>query len=326
NEGISFISTGADECRFNSNGEMGIRTSTMAVASNINIDNCKFVGNTRAGIILFGASGSGTGQILNWSITNSQFIGNDSSDATAFGGGIWIKTAGAGSVIDGFNVSDSTFADNGSTNPLNRVGITIRARPGTTMANISICNNSFQETAASGTQGYGLLVFDDTQNNGYQPATVCNNSFEGPLTGVSGTEQRTLRDTQPVVLLSGNTLSGGATERAFVNDPVTNLDTLETFATIGAALADGDTTAGHVIEAGIGSYNEAVSINHDGLTLQGVGADTVIYGAGINASAVTINSHDGVTLQNFHVRDFTTLPASVACVYAIHSDAITIDG
>src|SRR5690606_23863166 len=147
NEGISFISTGADECRFNSNGEMGIRTSTMAVASNINIDNCKFVGNTRAGIILFGASGSGTGQILNWSITNSQFIGNDSSDATAFGGGIWIKTAGAGSVIDGFNVSDSTFADNGSTNPLNRVGITIRARPGTTMANISICNNSFQETA-----------------------------------------------------------------------------------------------------------------------------------------------------------------------------------
>jgi len=329
NDGIAFVGTdtgaGTADCRFRNNGSMGIRTSSNAIASNISIDTCRFDGNL-AGILTFGGSGSGTGQLTGWTVTNSVFTGNDGADATAWGGGIWIKTAGAGSAINGFNVSGSTFADNGSSNALNRVGITLRARPGTTLANVSICNNVFQDTAAGGTQAHGILVFDDTDNSGYQPVSICNNSFDGVSTGVSGTEQRTAHDTQPVVLLSGNTTSGGATERAFVNDPVTNLDTTEVFATIGAALADSNTMANHTIQAGIGSYNEAVSINHDGLTLQGVGADTVIYGAGISASAVTINSHDGVTLQNFHIRDFTTLPSNVACVYAIHSDDITIDG
>ena len=148
--------------------------------SNVAINGGTVFSNNAAGIILFGASGSGNGQISNWTIDSSQFLSNDNANASAFGGGIWLKTGGAGSAINGFSVTNSIFADNGSINPLNQVGITVRARPDTTMSGVNICGNTFEETAAPGTQLTGINVFDDTANTGYQPIVVCSsNTFSG---------------------------------------------------------------------------------------------------------------------------------------------------
>jgi uncharacterized repeat protein (TIGR01451 family) len=184
---------------FDSNTGAGIRTATAAHVGHLAITGSTF-SNNAAGIILFGASASGNGQITDWSIDGSQFLSNDNADATGFGGGIWLKTGGAGSAIDGFEVTNSTFADNGSSNTLNQVGITIRARPGTTMQRVFICGNTFSETSTPGTQLTGINVFDDTSNSGYQPITVCgNNSFDGLGHSISGLEQHNTRGTEPTV-------------------------------------------------------------------------------------------------------------------------------
>ena len=192
---------------FDTNTGAGIRTATAAQVSHVAITSSVF-SNNAAGIILFGTSSSGNGQITDWSIDGSQFLSNDNADATGFGGGIWIKTGGAGSAIDGFEVTNSTFADNGSSNTLNQVGITIRARPGTTMQRVFICGNTFSETSTLGTQLTGINVFDDTGNSGYQPVTICaSNSFDGLGHSVSGLEQHNARGTEPIVNIIGGTIA-----------------------------------------------------------------------------------------------------------------------
>ncbi|MEP6511313.1 MAG: hypothetical protein ABJB02_06955, partial [Dokdonella sp.] len=92
---------------FDGNVGAGLRTSTTAQISSVAISGSTF-SNNAAGIILFGASGSGNGQIINWTISGSQFLSNDNADTSSFGGGIWLKTGGAGSVIDGFTVTGSS--------------------------------------------------------------------------------------------------------------------------------------------------------------------------------------------------------------------------
>src|SRR6185312_10006809 len=189
---------------FDSNVGAGLRTATAAQVSNVSITGSTF-SNNAAGIILFGASGSGNGQITNWTIDTSQFLSNDNANTSSFGGGIWLKTGGAGSAINGFSVSNSTFADNGSSSTLNQVGITVRARPNTTMQNVQICNNTFSETSTPGTQLTGINVFDDTASGGtYQPIEICGNTtFDNLVEGISGLEQFTLRGTKPLISLTG---------------------------------------------------------------------------------------------------------------------------
>jgi hypothetical protein len=193
---------------FDANVGAGLRTSTSAIVSNVTINNGTLFSNNAAGIILFGASGSGNGQISSWTIDSSQFLSNDNADTGSFGGGIWLKTGGAGSAINGFTVSNSTFADNGSVNTLNRVGITVRARPNTTMTGVNICGNTFEDTGAPGTQLTGINVFDDTANTGYQPIVVCaSNTFSGLGHSISGLEQHTTRGTEPMVAFSGGVVT-----------------------------------------------------------------------------------------------------------------------
>ncbi len=189
---------------FDSNVGAGLRTATTAQVSNVSISGSTF-SNNAAGIILFGASGSGNGQITNWMIDTSQFLSNDNANASSFGGGIWLKTGGAGSVINGFHVTNSTFADNGSSGTLNQVGITVRARPNTTMQDVKICDNTFSETATPGTQLTGINVFDDTASGGtYQPIVICGTTTLNNIgEGISGLEQFNSRGTKPLISLTG---------------------------------------------------------------------------------------------------------------------------
>ena len=310
---------------FDGNASAGIRTGTTSRVSNVTISGSTF-SNNAAGIILFGASASGDGQITGWSIDNSQFIGNDNADATPFGGGIWLKTGGAGSVIDGFSVTGSSFVDNGSSNALNQVGITIRARPDTTMQNVSICNNSFSDTASPGTQSTGINVFDDTGNSGYQPIQVCaSNSFSGLDHSISGQEQHDLRGTQPLVDITG----GSIADTEFINSFVVRVRDGATFPSISAAMNDAGTQNGDEIHAPAGIYNEAVTVTHDGMTLSGDGAATIIDGNGISGSGVTLpENRVGVTLSDFTVRNFTSIGSyNGACVHgALANSDTTLSG
>ena len=309
NSGLNFNNTSDDvvisDSLFDANASAGIRTSTTAQVSNVSITGSTF-SNNAAGIILFGASGSGNGQITHWSINGSHFTSNDNADASAFGGGIWLKTGGSGSVIDDFSVTGSTFADNGSSNTLNQVGITVRARPGTTMSNVSICNNTFEETATPGTQLTGINVFDDTGNSGYQPIEVCaSNTFSGLGHSVSGLEQHSLRGSQPVVNITG----GSIANTEYINTPVIRVRDNATFPTISAAMNDAGTQDGDEIHAPAGLYNESVTVTHNGMTLSGDGpGNTVISGSNVTGNGVLLPaSRSGVTLKNIAIQDFTSI-------------------
>lgn len=215
NEDIAFVGPG---CVFEANGTLGVRTSTSARASGVSFDGCSFTGN-QAGIVVFGGSSGGDGQIIDWAVRDSTFAGNDSTDTSAFGGGIWIKTGGAGSIIDGFEVSGSLFEDNGSgglyppsvpvedRRHLNRVGVTVRARPGTVLQGVRLCDNTYRETAAPGTQEIGVYVVDQasgTPGGTYVPVEVCgNNVTDGLLEGISGYEQFVVGDGRPRVNITG---------------------------------------------------------------------------------------------------------------------------
>lgn len=225
--GIVFEGTDADDCRFQDNAEFGVRATTMAVASGVRFDNCLFQDN-QAGIVLFGGSSSGTGQISDWSVLDSRFLSNDAADATPWGGGIWVKTGGPGSVIDGFEVRGSVFEDNGSgglypgsvpaedRRHLNRVGITVRARAGTVLRDVVLCDNRYAETAARpGTQEVGVAVFDQasgTPGGDYQPVEVCGINAADALLGLSGYEQFITGDGEPRLALTGSVAlaNGGA--------------------------------------------------------------------------------------------------------------------
>jgi hypothetical protein len=304
---------------FDANTGAGSRTSTTAQVSHVTINGGTVFSNNAAGIILFGASGSGNGQISNWTIDSSQFLSNDNANASAFGGGIWLKTGGAGSAINGFTVTNSIFADNGSSSTLNQVGITLRARPNTTMTGVNICNNTFEETAAPGTQLTGINVFDDTANTGYQPIAVCaSNTFSGLGHSISGLEQHNTRGTQPVVNITGGTIA--TTE--YINTPVIRVRDSAQFATIGQAMNDTGTTTGDEIHAPAGFYRENVTVTHSGMTLSGDGASTVIDGVGLSGSGVTLPSGEtGVTLHDLTVQNFTAIgTSSGACIYGALSN------
>ncbi|MEZ5460551.1 MBG domain-containing protein [Dokdonella sp.] len=297
-----------EDSLFDANASSGMRTATTTQASNVSISGTTFSNNS-AGIILFGASASGNGQIIDWNISNSQFLSNDNANASGFGGGIWLKTGGAGSAINGFSVTGSTFADNGSTNSLNQVGITVRARPGTTVQNVSICNNSFVENAATlGTQLTGINVFDDTGNTGYQPITVCaDNSFTGLGHSVSGLEQFTLRGTQPVVNITG----GSIAETEYINGLVTRVRDGALFPSISAGMNDAGTIDGDELSAPAGLYLENVTFSHDNMTLSGAGAGTIIDGGNGNQPGITLpNGRMGSTITNLSVRNVHN-----SCIY-----------
>jgi len=333
NSDIAFV---GPNCRFAGNTSFGVRTALTASASNVLFEGCAFTDNL-AGLVLFGgAGGASSGVIANWRVSQSQFIGNN--DGTGdYGGGIWIKTGGAGSAIDGFIVEDSLFRDNGSSNALNRNGISVRARPGATLSGVGICGNIFEDTALPAVQDAGIYVFDDTgvDNTAYMPVEICaDNQFIGLARSVSGIEQFTSRHTQPIVLIEE-----GA---AFVPPPeninigfVLNEDTGKTFRSINAAIADTDTESGHTIYAPAGVYNENVLLSK-AVTLRGESAAstlTIIDGTGKAAgSGVTFGSIlnsagsgvPGSTLKYLSITNFNV--GEFACVYGpIGSSNTTID-
>ncbi len=201
---------------FNGDLVAGFNFGENASGSNVTIGGSTFDGNNGGGLVVNNiGSASSLTTIQNWTITGSDFSDNIPLDPTSTtdpngfysgGGGIWLKTGAAGSVIDGFSVSGSTFGGNSSENSLNKVGITVRARPGTTMHNVSICNNTFSKTSApgTGTQLTGINVFDDAGSPGYQPIVICGTTtFNNLVEGISGLEQFTLRGTKPLISLTG---------------------------------------------------------------------------------------------------------------------------
>ncbi|MBL0162239.1 MAG: right-handed parallel beta-helix repeat-containing protein [Xanthomonadales bacterium] len=286
---------------FDGNVGHGIRTASTAQVSHVAIDNSTFSNNS-TGILLFGSGNTGNGQISNWTITDSQFLSNENTNLNVFGGGIWIKTAGPGSVIDGVSVTGSTFADNGSANTLNRVGITVRARSGTTMQKVSICNNTFIDNAGTlGTQLTGINVVDDSANAAYQPITVCaSNTFTGLGHSVSGLEQFNLYGTQPAVIITG----GSITNTEYINGLVVRVRDGAKFASIGAGMNDVDTTTGDELHAPAGLYAETVTFTHDNMTLSGDGAATIIDGGNGNQPGITLpNGRIGSTITDLTVRN-----------------------
>lgn len=201
--------------QFNGDLVAGFNFGENASGSNVTIAGSTFDGNNGGGLVVNNiGSASSVSTIQDWVITSSDFSRNIPLDPTPAtdpngyytgGGGIWLKTGAAGSVIDGFSVSGSTFADNSSEKSLNQVGITVRARPNTTLQNVSLCDNTFSETAAPGTQLTGINVFDDTASGGtYQPIVICGTTtFDNLVEGISGLEQFTLRGTKPLISLTG---------------------------------------------------------------------------------------------------------------------------
>ena len=195
--------------------EGGLVFDENASINGLRIINSSFNGNDGAGLSFNDIDApSSTATVNNVHISASQFSSNNPVDAGNGGGGLWLKTSGAGSSITNILVETSTFADNGSAQTIgglvnrkiNANGINIRARPNTTLSGVVICDNTFIETPAGGTQEAGIYVFDDTlaSNQGYQPVEVCaSNAFTGLLYSVSGREQRGARNTQPVVNITG---------------------------------------------------------------------------------------------------------------------------
>jgi uncharacterized repeat protein (TIGR01451 family) len=298
-----------------------------ASVDGLSITRSSFNGNNAAGLTFndIGAPASHA-TITNVDIVDSDFSYNNPADALNGGGGLWLKTSAAGSVIDGVTITGSNFADNGTgqTNnvpvlgprKINANGISVRARPGTTISNVHICGNTFAETAAPSTQLVGIYVFDDTltTNHGYSPIEVCaSNTFNGLAHSVSGYEQFGGRGNQPVVDITG----GSIANTEYINGLVTRIHSGTpngTFSTIGAAMNDAGTVDGDEIHAPAGYYNEAVTITHDDMTLSGDAA-TVIDGTGIAGSGVTLPAgRTGVTLDGFTVRNFTALGPNDACV------------
>ena len=74
-----------------------------------------FSGNNAAGLSFNDiGSPSSVAVIRNVSISGSQFSRNNRVDGGSAGGGIWLKTSAAGSRIEGVEIVDSSFADNGT--------------------------------------------------------------------------------------------------------------------------------------------------------------------------------------------------------------------
>lgn len=198
------------------NAEFGLRGSTTADFDTFVVQNTVFRDNVRGGILFHGGSAVNDGSVQNLQILDSTFVSNSFADVTPWGGGVWLKTAGPGSFIDGVLVQGSEFRNNGSSNSLNQVGITIRVRPGTTITDVTICENVFANDVDPGTQETGINIFDETAEAGYEPILICDNTFDG-LIGVDGTEQDGNTGTLPTVEHFGNTAVNGGQESRLVD-------------------------------------------------------------------------------------------------------------
>ena len=197
------------------------------------IEDSSFNGNNAAGLT-FNDIGSPASQasIRNVTIRGSEFSRNNPADSGIAGGGIWLKTSAVGTIIENVLVEDSDFFDNGTgqTNALpelppraiNANGISVRARPGTTLTGVRICGNRFGDTGVQGEQLVGVYVYDDTAGGGYQPVEICDNgavanSFAGLLEGISGYEQAGNGKGRPAIALTGNVDVSGGTGWAHVD-------------------------------------------------------------------------------------------------------------
>ncbi|MEO8959076.1 MAG: MBG domain-containing protein [Rudaea sp.] len=296
----------------------GLRTASATHVADVAITNTTFSNNSSVGLILFGAS-NGTGSATNWSIDQSQFLSNDNTDTTAFGGGIWIDTFGQ--TVDGFHVTNSSFADNGSDSAIQfkRGGINVLAISGV-MKNVSLCTNTFTENAGtSGTQKNGIVVYDGTNNTGYQPITVCaDNTFNGTDHSISGISQYQFNGTQPVVDITG----GAIANTEYINGLVQRIHASVQnglFPTISAAMNDSATVDGDEIHAPAGVYAENVSITHNDMTLSGDGNATIIDGSNSTTPGITLpNGSTGATIENLAVQNVHN-----SCIYGSLSNSHT---
>ena len=84
--------------------------------------------------------------------------------------------------------------------------------------------------------------------------------------------------------------------------PVVNLNTNETFTTIQAAVSSPNTTDGHVIFIGNGTYDESVAVDKE-LTLRGESRDGVVITNKTGGDAVIRVFSDNVTVENLTITD-----------------------
>lgn len=311
-----------------------------ASVDGLHISGSTFNGNSGAGFSVnsIGAPAS-TAVIQNVLIETSEFSRNAPIGASPSGtdlnytggGGIWLKTSGAGSVIRDVTVRTSLFEDNGSgrINPapvnrrINANGITLRARINTTLDDVRLCDNTFRENAATaGVQEYGIYAYDQTSGGWPVDAVeLCGtNTFDGLLEGVSGFEQFANTGTQPVITVSGPLVAThGGVARAYANDPVRRYaDALESGApalhgTIAAAVAAA--APGNAIVLGEGRFRESVTIPDtlDGLVLRGTlaGSQLVseingasVTGVRLPGNGVSVTGARDVTIKQLRVTNF----------------------
>jgi hypothetical protein len=135
------------------------------------------------------------------------------------------------------------------------------------------------------------------------------------------------------VILSGNILANAVNTRDVGANAgagmVKNLNTLQMYCSIQAAINDVLTLAGHVIEASAGIYNERVTVSKS-LTIQGTDkANCILDGAslaGTGKGILVANGVKGVTIKNLTVQNFAGTNGNTdAGIYAIGgNDTLTV--
>lgn len=324
--------------------QAGLLFAENASLDGLAVSGSSFDGNSGAGFSVnhIGAPASNSA-IRNVLIETSSFSGNapigaaPSGDEINYtgGGGIWLKTSAAGSLIDNVEIRQSVFADNGSgrVNPapvnrrINANGITLRARAGTTLSNVRICDNTFSETPAAGVQEYGIYAFDQTGGWAVDAVELCGtNTFNGLLEGISGFEQFAGTGTQPVIEVSGTLVANGGVARAFVNDAIrryadaSESGTPALHSSIAAAIAAA--APGNAIVLGQGRFRESVVIpaTLPGLvlrgSLQGGAIVSEINGADVNGVQLAGNGISVVGAQDVTIKQLRVTRFDSSCIFA----------
>ncbi|MBS3772768.1 MAG: right-handed parallel beta-helix repeat-containing protein [Candidatus Thermoplasmatota archaeon] len=110
-----------------------------------------------------------------------------------------------------------------------------------------------------------------------------------------------------------------------VGDPVTNIDTGESFTTIQAAIDDAETLDGHTINVGPGTYVEHVTVNKQ-ITIQstsGNPANTIIVPEALDVNIVTITAN-GATLSGFTLKNASGFNDNVRGLFLSNVDNCTV--
>ena len=338
-EDSEFVDNGADKTDPNDfNGLVaGLLFDENASVDGLVIEDSKFSGNNAAGLSFNDIGAPASNAIIrNVTITGSEFSRNNRIDGGSAGGGIWLKTSGAGSRIENVDISGSTFADNGTgrTNTfpapnlprdINANGISVRVRAGTFLSGVRICGNTFAETTTPGTQETGIYVYDQTGHTGYQPIEVCSdNVFTDLAQSVSGYEQYGATLTQPVVNITGGALAG--TEA--INAPVLRVRDGALFTSFSQGIADAATVAGDVLRGGAGRYTENLAIGKNDLTIEGIRGQTLIEGRRGPAATPSTSTQPGIRLANgvtgSTIRDLTVQNFGSHCVLGAMSNNGTV--